>query len=139
MDMTKALDWAAERNLGILITLRADGRPQSSDIVYAIDNGTILVSITDDRAKTRNMRRDPRVVLHLSDPQTWSYVALDGTVELSPTAQAPDDRTADALAVYYEATNGGPHPDWAEFRQAMVDEQRLIATFTPTTAVGQIN
>ncbi len=139
MDMTQALTWAERRNLGVLITIRADGRPQSSDVVYAVENDAFVISLTDDRAKTRNMRKDPRVVLHVTDPSSWSYLSFDGTVELSPTAKTPGDPTADALVAYFEATNGAPHPDWAEFRKAMIDEQRLIATFTPATVVGQIN
>lgn len=138
MDLTKALDWAAGRKHATLITIRADGRPQSSDIVYAVDNTTFAISITEDRAKTRNLRRDPRAVLHLSDPSSWSYLSLDGTVELSPTTTSADDETSDALAAYYEATVGAPHPDWPQFRQAMIDEKRLIARFTPQTVVGQI-
>jgi PPOX class probable F420-dependent enzyme len=137
--MTRAVSWAAVRKHAVLITIRADGRPQSSDIVYVVVNGSFVISITADRAKTRNMARDPRAVLHLSDPASWSYLSFDGTVELTPPAQAPDDATVDALVAYYQAVNGGPHADWAEFRQAMVDEQRLVATFTPSTVVGQIH
>lgn len=139
MDLTSAITWAAGRKHAVLITIRADGRPQSSDIVYVVDDGTFVISVTADRAKTRNMARDPRVVLHLTDPATWSYLSFDGTVELTPPAQSGDDPTADALVAYYEAVNGGPHPNWAEYRQAMVDEQRLVATFTPTSVVGQIH
>ena len=139
MEMTHAFDWARSRKPGVLITIRADGRPQSSDIVYAVKGNTFVISITDDRAKTRNIRNDPRVVLHLTDPSSWSYLSFDGTVELSPTTQTPDDQTSDALVAYFEATSGAPHSDWAEFRQAMIDEKRLIATFTPKTVVGQIN
>ena len=67
MDIAAAMDWASTRRDGVLITIRADGRPQSSDIVYCIDGGSFLVSVTDDRAKTRNLRRDPRVVLHITE------------------------------------------------------------------------
>lgn len=137
MELTHALDWARARKHAVLITIRADGRPQSSDVLYALDDDTFAISVTDDRAKTRNMRRDPRVVLHLSEPGSWSYISLDGSVELSDVATAPDDATCDALCAYYEAVNGAPHPDWAEYRAAMVADRRLVARFTPTSAVGQ--
>ena len=137
MELTQALDWARARKHAVLITIRADGRPQSSDILYALDDDTFAISVTDDRAKTRNMRRDPRVVLHLSEPASWSYLSFDGTVDLSDVAAAADDATSDALCAYYEAVNGAAHPDWAEFRAAMIAEGRLIARFTPTSAVGQ--
>ncbi len=139
MDMNQAMAWAAERKLGVLITNRSDGRAQPSDIVYAIEGDTFAISVTDDRAKTVNMRRDPRVVLHLSDPKSWSYTSFDGTVELTDVARRPDDAANDALVAYYEATAGQAHPDWDEFRQAMIDERRLIARFRPTSVVGQIH
>lgn len=139
MELSAALEWSAERKNGVLITIRADGRPQSSDISYLIDDGTALVSVTDDRAKTANMRRDPRVVLHVTDPGAWSYISFDGTVELTPTAADPGDSTVDQLVDDYERVAGEAHPDWDEYRAAMVAERRLIVRFTPSSAVGQIN
>ena len=138
MDIAQASDWAAERSLGVLITIRADGRPQSSDIVYDLDDGAFVVSVIEGRAKTANLRRDPRAVLHVSDAASWSYVSFDGTVELAPTASSPGDATCDALVRYYERVTGKPHPDWAEYRRAMVDERRLVVRFTPRTATGMI-
>jgi PPOX class probable F420-dependent enzyme len=134
-----ALQWANTRQHAVLITIRADGRPQSSDISYFADGNKFVISLTDDRAKTRNIRRDPRVVLHLSDRQSWSYLSFDGTIELSPVTNSFDDETNDRLVAYYEAVAGKPHPDWAEYRTAMVAERRLLATFTPTSVVGQIH
>ena len=136
MELSDAVSWAAERRLGVLITIRADGRPQSSDIVYCVDGGTFSISATADRAKTANLRRDPRAVLHVSDEKAWSYVSLDGTVELTPATTSPDDATSDALVDYYERVAGSPHPDWDEYRRAMIDERRLMAHFTPTGATG---
>jgi PPOX class probable F420-dependent enzyme len=139
MDMDTALSWAAGRSDAIIITIRRDGRPQSSDISYHLLDGVFTISVTDDRAKTANMRRDPRVVLHLTDRPSWSYLSFDGSVELSAPAAAPDDATCDALVAYYEAAAGKPHPDWDEYRRAMVDEGRLLVRFTPTSVVGQVN
>jgi hypothetical protein len=78
-------------------------------------------------------------VLHITDPGSWSYLSFDGTAELSPVTTAVDDATSDALVAYYENVAGEPHPDWAEYRRAMVDEGRLIITFRPTKVVGQIH
>ena len=138
MQLADAIGWAAGQKVGVLITIRKDGRPQSSDITYTLEGNTFVISITDGRAKTHNMRRDPRVVLHLSDPASWTYLSFDGTVELMPTTTSPGDATSDALVAYYRAA-AGEHPDWDEYRQAMVDQRRLIARFTPTSVVGQIN
>ncbi len=137
MELLEAIDWASERRLGVLITIRADGRPQSSDVVYYVDNGVLGISVTDDRAKTANLRRDPRAVLHVSDEKAWSYVSLDGTVELSPVTTSADDATSDALVNYFERV-AGTHSNWDEYRQAMIDERRLIARFTPSHATGFI-
>ncbi len=139
MDINEALEWAAARNGGVLITLRRDGRAQSSDIVYAADGDIIRISVTADRAKTANMRRDNRVVLHLTDPASWSYVSFDATAELSPECAEPDDATADELVDLYRTVSGGDHPDWAEYRQAMIDDRRLVARITPHSATGQIH
>jgi PPOX class probable F420-dependent enzyme len=139
MDISTATDWARTRKHAVLITIRRDGRPQSSDISYAVDGGTFLISLTDDRAKTRNIRRDNRVVLHITESSSWSYVSFDGTMELSAVTTEPGDATSDRLCAYYEVVAGKPHPNWDEFRDAMVAEKRLVATFTPTSAVGQIH
>ena len=138
MEVGEALEWAGQRKLGVLITLRSDGRPQSSDIVYDLDDGAFVVSVTEGRAKVANLRRDPRAVLHISDAESWSYVSFDGTVELQATAAHPDDAVCDALVRYYERVTGGPHPDWAEYRRAMVEERRLTMRFKPETAVGMV-
>ena len=139
MDLTEALAWAATHKHAVLITLRNDGRPQSSDVVHAVEDGMFLVSVTDDRAKTANMRRDPRVVVHVSDPATWSYVSFDATVELTPVATAPDDATCDVLCRLYEEISGGPHDDWDDYRAAMVADRRLVARISPRSAVGQVH
>jgi PPOX class probable F420-dependent enzyme len=140
MDLDTALAWASTRRLGVLVTIRSDGRPQSSDIVYSVgDDGVIRISLTDDRAKTRNLARDPRCVLHITDGASWSYVSIDGTVELSAVVADPDDEATDELVELYRAIQDEDHPDWAEYRQAMVTDRRRVARFTPSNAVGQIN
>lgn len=139
MDINEATAWASQRTVGTLITIRGDGRPQSSDVAYSIDGNQIVISLTETRAKTRNIARDPRVVLHVSEPRQASYVSLDGTATLSATTTQPNDATSDALVAYYEATAGKAHPDWDEYRQAMIDEQRLLATVTVASAVGWLH
>lgn len=138
MNMETALRWASARTDGVLITLRADGRPQSSDITYSLRDGTFTISVTNNRAKTSNIRRDDRVVLHLTDRSSWSYLSFDGRAELSPVTTEPDDATADALVEYYEQVTGEAHSNWDEYRAAMVSEGRLLITFTPGSVVGQV-
>jgi PPOX class probable F420-dependent enzyme len=116
---------------GALVTLKRDGRPQLSNVGYAYDEaaGLIRVSITDTRAKTRNLRRDPRASLYLTSADLRGYLVVDCDAELTPVTTAPDDATADELVELYR-TIAGEHPNWAEYRTAMVTEQRLIAKLT---------
>ena len=93
------------------------------------------VSLTDGRAKTRNLRRDPRVSLHVVAEDFWSYVVLEGEAELSPVAASPDDATVDELVAYYRAANG-EHPDWDDYRRSMVADGRLVLRVRPTYAYG---
>jgi PPOX class probable F420-dependent enzyme len=137
MDLATALAFAADHRRSILLTLRGNGRPQSSNVMHLVSDGRILVSVTDDRAKTRNARRDPRVSLHVLGPDFWSYAVLEGDAALSPVAAAPDDDTVEALVAYYRAA-AGEHPDWDEYRAAMVADRRLLLTIEPTHAYGML-
>jgi PPOX class probable F420-dependent enzyme len=131
-----AFAFARQHSQGALVTLRGDGRPQISNILYlAGEDFSVRISITDSRAKTNNLRRDPRAALHVTTPDFWSYVVLDGTVGLSPVAQSADDGVVAELVAMYRLARG-EHPDWGEFRQAMVDQQRIVATLTATHAYG---
>lgn len=138
MDLNEALAYASHHKTGVLITLRRDGRPQSSDIVYGVIDGAIHISVTDARAKTNNLQRDPRCVLHLTNPEAWSYLSFDCVADLSPIAAAADDATVDALVAQYKVV-AGDHDDWDDFRRSMVEESRLLLTLTPNAVVGQIN
>lgn len=138
MDIDQALGWATGRRNAVLITLRRDGRPQSSDIAFAVVDGRIKISVTHDRAKTRNIIRDERVVFHITDPASWSYASIDATAEVSAVTTATDDATADELIEVYRAV-AGEHDDWAEFRRAMIDEGRCVIRLTPRSVTGQIN
>jgi len=123
--------------VGVLATIKRDGRPQLSNVTYAFDPATSLVrvSVTDGRAKTANLRRDPRVSLHVSSRDMWSYVVVEGTARLSAVAAAPDDDVVDQLVDQYRAA-AGEHPDWAEFRAAMVADRRVLLSFTVEHSYG---
>jgi PPOX class probable F420-dependent enzyme len=118
---------AATTNKGVLVTLKRDGRPQLSNIIYAYDalTRTVRISVTENRAKTRNLRRDPRASLYVTSEDFWSYEVLDGTATLSEVTTRPDDTAAEELVQLYRAVSG-EHPDWDDYRAAMVAEQRLV-------------
>ena len=136
MELADALTFASSSHNGVLVTLKRDGRPQLSNISYAVVDGTIGISITDGRAKTKNLRRDPRGSLYVSSPDFWSYVVLEGDVELSSVAATPDDETVEQLITLFHAVQNKEHPDWDEYRDTMVNDERLIAWLRPTHAYG---
>jgi PPOX class probable F420-dependent enzyme len=125
---TDLVDLFRELRGGVLITLKRDGRPQSSVVTHAFDPAerTLRMSITDGRAKTRNMRRDPRVSYQVTRPDLSGYAVGEGIAELSPVATDPHDATVEELVAYYRDVRGEEHPDWDEYRAAMVADRRLL-------------
>lgn len=135
--MDAFLELLGERGRATLATIKKDGRPQLSVISYAFDAAeqVIRVSITDTRAKTHNMRRDPRVSL-MVQPETYKYAVFEGDAELSEVAQAPDDAAVEELIELYRAASGKEHPDWDEYRAAMIADKRLVLRIRVTRAYG---
>ena len=138
MEISAALERAAKSQHGVLIPLRHDGRAQSSDVVYAVIDGEVAISVTHDRAKTRNAIRDNRVIFHITDPSRWSYLSIDATAAVSPVAADPNDAVADELVAIYKLV-AGEHDNFEEFRQAMVDEGRCVIRLTPQSVSGQLH
>ncbi|MFF4018949.1 TIGR03618 family F420-dependent PPOX class oxidoreductase [Streptomyces sp. NPDC001843] len=112
---------------GVLVTLKRDGRPQLSNVSHAYypEERVIRVSLTDDRAKTRNLRRDPRASYHVTTADRWAYTVAEGAADLSPVAGDPDDETVEELIRLYRDVQG-EHPDWDDYRAAMVRDRRLV-------------
>ena len=135
MDLTQALTFVRSRTVGTLATIRANGRPQLSNILYLVEGDAITISVTDTRAKTVNLRRDPRASLYVVGDNVYQWVVVEAVAELSPVAADPTDATAEALVAYYRAAQG-EHPNWDEYRAAMVADQRLVLTLRPERAYG---
>jgi PPOX class probable F420-dependent enzyme len=128
-----------ERNHGVLVTRRADGSPQLSNVNYHWypDEQLIRVSVTDDRVKTRNLRRDPRATFHVTSDDFWSYAVIDGTASLSEVAAKPDDEAVEELIRLYRDVQG-EHPDWDDYRAAMVRDKRLVLRIPAERAYGSV-
>jgi PPOX class probable F420-dependent enzyme len=136
MELTRALDVLRAEHKGVLTTIRRDGRPQLSNISYALGGDDIVrISVTDDRAKTANLRRDPRASLYVTRDDFWAYLVVDGEAELSSVAAATDDAVVDELVEHFRSVQG-EHPNWDEFRRAMVNDRRLVVRLRPTHAYG---
>jgi PPOX class probable F420-dependent enzyme len=107
MELEEALSFVWARKQGALATIRANGRPQLSNILYIPgDDGLLRISVTDSRAKTANLRRDPRASLYVPGDSFWQFVVVDATAELSPVAADPHDDTVEQLVAYYRAGRG---------------------------------
>ncbi|GAB3309912.1 TIGR03618 family F420-dependent PPOX class oxidoreductase [Epidermidibacterium keratini] len=124
-------------SLANLATIKRDGRPQLSIVSYAYDpdTSTFRISVTADRAKTANLRRDPRASLLVAGDNRWQYAVAEGTAQLGEIAREPNDGAADELVDLFR-TLAGEHPDWDEFREAMVEEGRLVLRVVADRAYG---
>jgi PPOX class probable F420-dependent enzyme len=133
IEIARARDFIKGRHDGILVTIKRDGRPQLSNILYILDDdGRIKISVTQTRAKTHNLRRDPRASLHVQGRDRYEYLVVEGTTKF-----VEGDGLAEALRHYYRRARG-EHPDWAEYDGAMITEQRLLLSISIESAYGQL-
>ncbi|UKJ64712.1 PPOX class F420-dependent oxidoreductase [Cellulosimicrobium cellulans] len=116
------------RHDGVLVTTRGDGRPQLSPVTYGVDDaGRIVVSTYPERAKAVNVRRDPRAsLLSLGERFSDPWVQVDGEAEV---IDLPD--AVEPLVDYYRSISG-EHPDWDEYREAMVAQGKSLVRLTIT-------
>jgi PPOX class probable F420-dependent enzyme len=128
----------AESRLGVLATIRASGLPQLSPVTpfYDRDAGRIYVSITEGRAKTANLRRDPRAALEVTRADGWAWATAEGPVELIGPGSDPHGPEVEALVDYYRRA-AGEHPDWDEYRSVMVADRRVLLVLTVDHVYGE--
>ncbi|MBO1336664.1 PPOX class F420-dependent oxidoreductase [Streptomyces sp. VRA16 Mangrove soil] len=127
VSLDELLDFVRPRHRALLITARADGTPQASPLTCGVDDaGRIVVSTYPERAKTRNAKRNPSVsVVVLSDEWNGPWVQIDGSAEV---IDSPD--SVEPLVEYFRNISG-EHPDWDEYREAMVKQGKSIIRVTP--------
>lgn len=127
VSLDELLDFVRPRHHAVLLTRRSDGSPQGSPLTCGVDDsGRIVVSTYPERAKTRNAKRDPRVsLIVLSDDWNGPWVQIDGTAEV---LDVPD--SVEPLVGYYRNI-AGEHPDWDEYRAAMVKQGKSLIRVTP--------
>jgi PPOX class probable F420-dependent enzyme len=128
----------AESRLGVLATLKSDGRPQLSPVMpyYDREAGKLYVSMTEGRAKTANLRRDPRAALEVTTADGRGWATAEGTVELVGPGTDPQGPEVEALVGYYRLA-AGEHPDWDEYRAVMVSDRRVLMTMNVDHVYGQ--
>jgi len=127
----------AESRLGVLATIKSDGRPQLSPVTPSYDQkaGVIYVSMTEGRAKTANLRRDPRATLEVTSPDGWAWATAEGTATLIGPGTDPHGPEVQALVDYYRIA-AGEHPDWDEYRSVMVSDRRVLMAMTVDNVYG---
>ncbi|XVS67360.1 PPOX class F420-dependent oxidoreductase [Actinosynnema sp. CA-299493] len=128
----------AKSRIGVLATIKADGRPQLSPIMPSYDQaaGVIRVSTTDRTAKAANLRRDPRVALEVTSEDGWEWATVEGTATLTGPGTDPHGPEVEALVEYYRLA-AGEHPDWDEYRSVMVSDRRVLVTIEVDRVYGQ--
>ena len=133
VELERARAFLIQRHNGILATIKRDGRPQLSNVLYLLDeDGRIKVSVTQTRAKTHNPRRDPRATLHVQGRDWYEFLVVDGV-----TALIEGPEVGQALRDVYRKIRG-EHPNWAEYDAAMVNDQRLLLSISIDYAYGMI-
>ncbi|MEU4537847.1 PPOX class F420-dependent oxidoreductase [Streptosporangium sp. NPDC023825] len=127
----------AESRLGVLATIKPDGRPQLSPVMpfYDQEADVVYVSMTEGRAKTANLRRDPRATLEVTAPDGWSWATAEGTATLTGPGTDPRGPEVEALVGYYRLA-AGEHPDWDEYRSVMVSDRRVLMVMTVEHVYG---
>lgn len=127
----------AGSRLGVLATIKADGRPQLSPVTpyYDREAGVIYVSMTEGRAKTANLRRDPRASLEVTSGDGWAWATAEGTGTLTGPGTDANGPEVEALVDYYRAA-AGEHPDWDEYRSVMVSDRRVLLALNVEKVYG---
>jgi PPOX class probable F420-dependent enzyme len=128
----------ASGKLSVLATIKSSGLPQLSPVTHFYDRNaeTIYVSITANRAKTANLRRDPRAALEVTSADGRSWATAEGSVSLVGPGDDPNGPEVQALVDYYRNA-AGEHPDWDEYRQVMVDDRRVLMALRVEHVYGQ--
>lgn len=128
----------ADTRLGVLATIKASGMPQLSPVTPYYDRAaeTVYVSMTEGRAKTANIRRDPRAALEVTSADGRSWATAEGSARLTGPGTDPNGPEVDALVEYYRAA-AGEHPDWDEYRTVMVADRRVLLQLTVERVYGQ--
>ena len=130
MDTERAADFLRAHHRAVLATARSDGRPQLSPVTCTVDGeGRVLISTRETALKTRNLRRRPQASLCVfTDNFFGVWVQVEGDVEIISLPEAMD------LLVDYYRRISGEHPDWDDYRAAMIRDRRVIARITITRA-----
>jgi PPOX class probable F420-dependent enzyme len=128
----------AQARIGVLATIKANGLPQLSPVTPFYDQQAevVYVSMTEGRAKTANLRRDPRAAIEVTSADGWAWATAEGAVTLTGPGTDPHGPEVEWLVDYYRAA-AGEHPDWDEYRSVMVSDRRVLMTLAVERVYGE--
>jgi len=129
-------DFINANRQAVLTTFRASGAAQMSVVTVGAYGGGAGFTTTEDRAKLRNLVRDPRCSLLVAAPDWRSYVVLEGRARLLRRGHSDDAELRDALRDIYRAASGSEHPDWDDYDRAMVADRRAAVVVVPEHIYG---
>ena len=130
LEISEALEFVRQHDRTVLATRRKDGGPQLSPVNAGVVDGLVCISSQAPRAKVRNIRRDPAVsLLVLNEAFYGAWIQIDGTAEIVDQPEALD------LLVDVFRSIRGEHPDWDDYRAAMIRDERVVIRVTATRAV----
>jgi PPOX class probable F420-dependent enzyme len=132
----KVMEFVSENHKAVLSTFRRDGASQMSIVTTGPYKNGVAFSTTEDRAKLRNLERDPRCSLLVSKDNWWGYVVLEGRAQIISSRTATSVELRDAMRNVYRAAAGKEHPDWDEYDEAMVKENRAAIVVIPDVVYG---
>ena len=132
----KVRQFATETHRGVLTTFRRNGAAQMSIISCGPYRDGVAFTVTEDRAKLGNLRRDPRCSLLVSRESWWGFVVLEGRAQVLSAGNTDADELRLALRDVFRAASGQEHPNWDEYDQAMRDDRRSVIIVVPEHIYG---
>ena len=132
----KVRDFATQTHRGVLTTFRRNGAVQISIISCGPYRDGIAFTVTETRVKLKNLRRDPRCSLMVSNENWWGFVVLEGKATILSVDNTSPDEFRDALRDTYRIASGEEHSNWEEYDQAMKDDRRSVIIVVPDHIYG---
>lgn len=132
----KVKKFAEENHRGVLTTFRRSGAAQMSIISCGPFRDGIAFTVTEDRAKLANLRRDPRCSLLVSRESWWGFLVLEGRAQVLSAGNTGAEELRLALREVYRAASGKEHPNWDEYDRAMRNDRRSAIVVVPDHIYG---
>ena len=129
-------EFLSHNHLSAVTSFRQNGAAQISIVTSGLFRDGVAFTTTEDRAKYKNLVRDPRRTIMVSKPDWWGYVVLEGEAQIMDRANTDSEELRDALRDVYRAASGSEHPNWDEYDQAMIDELRAVVLVKPDHIYG---